>query len=92
MQDMLDNRDTNDYLHTGYGIFQKMTEKEVLESWAEFYYVVNLKNHTVTSYAITKTELVKIGTSKMMSKDPESKEVICEKLDHPKEILKEIEN
>jgi len=91
LQNMLDKPDFNDYLHTGYGIFQKMTEKEVLASWAEFYYVIDLKKHTVTSYAIAKTELVNLGTSKMIAKDPESKEFVCVKLEHPKKILKEIE-
>ena len=89
---MLEKPDFNSYLHLGLGILPSMTDKEILESWAEFFYEVNLETDTITSYAVCKTELAKLGESKMIVDKKDKHDKSYTSIKHSKKIEKEIEN
>ena len=92
IQELLEKPDFNSALHLGYGICGDMTDKEIQESWAAFYYVVNFDENTVTSYAATKDKLVKLGDSKLILNKEDKHEKSYTGIKHSKKIEKEIEN
>ena len=69
-----------------------MTDKEIQESWAEFYYVVNLTEDKITSFAVCKDELAKLGESKLILNKEDKHEKSYSGIKHSKKIEKEIEN
>ena len=92
IQEMLEKPEFNSALHLGYGICEDMTDKEIQDSWAAFYYVVNFDEDRVTSYAATKDKLVKLGDSKLILNKEDKHEKSYTSIKHSKKIEKEIKN
>lgn len=91
IQEMLEKPNFNSALHLGYGILSNMTEKDILESWAEFYYEVNFDTDTITTFSNGK-KLVKLGESKMIVNEKDKHDKSYTSIKHSKKIEKEIEN
>jgi len=88
---MLEKPDFNSQLHLGFGILSSMTEKDIIESWAEFFYEVNFDTNTITTFSNGK-KLVKLGESKMIIDENDKHDKSYSGIKHSKKIEKEIEN
>jgi hypothetical protein len=89
----LSNPDHNGYLHLGFGIQSDLTEKELLDSWGEWYYVVDFDKFRISVYQISTKKLTPNGSSKILvektDKPFESHKYLG--LEHNKTLVKEVE-
>lgn len=85
--------DHNSFLHLGYGIQSDLTDKEILDSWCEWYYVVDFDKLRISVYQISTKKLSPNGSSKILVEKTD-KPFMSHKylgLEHNKTLVKEVE-
>lgn len=90
-EELFKKADFNDYLHTGFGLHKELTDEQIIESWAEWYYVVDFDARKITAYAVLKEELHKVGNSEILYREKETHTPYPIGLKHTKRLVKEIE-